>query len=66
MTDQQKLKVLIEHWVKHNSDHKASLDEWVEKAAAMGLNEVSETLKKSADLLEESVKVLKTAGDFIK
>lgn len=66
MSDQQKLKVLVDHWVKHNTDHKASLDEWATKAAEMGLVDVADGLKKSAALLEESVNVLKTTGEQIK
>lgn len=66
MSDKQKLKVLVEHWVKHNTDHKASLDEWCEKAAAMGLPEVSDILKKSSALMGDSINVLQTATDLIK
>ena len=36
MTDLQKLRVLLPHWVEHNAEHAAEFREWAERARAVG------------------------------
>jgi hypothetical protein len=36
MTDLQKLRVLLPHWIEHNAEHAAEFREWAERARAAG------------------------------
>jgi hypothetical protein len=36
MTDVQKLRVLLPHWIEHNAEHAAEFREWAERASAAG------------------------------
>jgi hypothetical protein len=36
MTDVQKLRVLLPHWIEHNAEHAAEFREWAERARAAG------------------------------
>lgn len=49
ISDLDKLKRLLEHWVEHNVGHAKTYTEWAEKADAMGKNELAGTLKEIAD-----------------
>ncbi|MBI5026088.1 MAG: ABC transporter ATP-binding protein [Nitrospirae bacterium] len=49
MTDLEKLKKLLEHWMQHNTEHAKTYTEWAGKAEAMGENELAKTLKEIAD-----------------
>jgi len=63
--DREKLKILINHWISHNTEHAQSLEEWIDKAGKMGLGQVAELLKDSSVLMRRSVDALeKAAGEF--
>ena len=36
MTDLQKLRVLLPHWIEHNAEHAAEFRAWAERARATG------------------------------
>jgi hypothetical protein len=36
MTDLQKLRILLPHWIEHNAEHAAEFREWAERARAAG------------------------------
>ena len=44
----QKLLKLLEHWVKHNTDHAVTYRNWAEKAKANGMSEVAQLLDDAA------------------
>ncbi len=46
MTELEKLKHLLLHWIEHNDAHLNTYNEWVLKADAMREKEISEILKK--------------------
>ncbi|MBI5665297.1 MAG: hypothetical protein HZC49_09500 [Nitrospirae bacterium] len=54
MTELEKLKHLLEHWIEHNDAHVKTYTEWAEKAGALGEKELAEILGKIA---EESKKL---------
>ncbi|MBI5674801.1 MAG: hypothetical protein HZC48_03080 [Nitrospirae bacterium] len=54
MTELEKLKHLIEHWIQHNEAHVKTYGEWAAKAEALGKSELAELLKK---IVEESKKL---------
>lgn len=54
MTELEKLKHLIEHWIEHNEAHAKTYGEWASKAEALGERELSDLLEK---IVEESGKL---------
>jgi hypothetical protein len=48
MTDQDKLRALLPHWIEHNDEHAAESRNWAEKARATGQEEVAEEIALAA------------------
>jgi hypothetical protein len=46
MTDLDKLRHLLKHWMEHNDTHVSTYEEWAQKAEAMGENDLSDILKR--------------------
>jgi hypothetical protein len=44
---QEKLKVLLDYWVEHNSEHEQELRDWADKVAPSH-DEVAQQLRKAA------------------
>ncbi len=53
MSETEKLVKRVEHWIKHNDEHKKTYLEWAEKALKMNLKEVSDYLRNVAKLTDE-------------
>ena len=49
MTELEKLKHLLEHWIEHNEAHVNTYREWASKAEALGKKELSAILKQIAE-----------------
>ena len=47
-TDEDKLRVLLPHWIEHNTEHAAEFRQWAEKARAAGLAEVGDEIALAA------------------
>ena len=47
-TDEEKLRVLLPHWMEHNDEHAAEFRAWAEKARAAGREEVAEEIETAA------------------
>lgn len=65
MTELEKLKHLLEHWIEHNEAHVKTYSEWVSKAESLGekklsniLREVVDESKKLDDLFKKAVEIL--------
>ncbi|MFA4915249.1 MAG: hypothetical protein WC560_01080 [Syntrophales bacterium] len=63
MNELEKLKVLLPHWMEHNSEHAESYREWAEKTSSLGKEELSKILfslsketRKLNELFEEALK----------
>jgi rubrerythrin len=54
MTDLEKLKHLLEHWIDHNDAHVKTYREWAVKAESLGEKELADILSRIA---EESKKL---------
>ncbi len=54
MTDLEKLKHLLEHWIEHNDDHVKIYNEWAGRAESLGKKELSGLL---TQITEESRKL---------
>ncbi|MBI4849751.1 MAG: hypothetical protein HY808_14470 [Nitrospirae bacterium] len=49
MTDLEKLKHLLEHWMEHNEAHVMTYSEWALKVDALGENEIAGILRQIVD-----------------
>ena len=63
--ERDKLKILLEHWVEHNNEHREEFAKWADKAKALGEAEVAGLMLKAAqemgnssDLLAQALKRL--------
>lgn len=48
MSDLERLKILIVHWIEHNREHAQTYKEWADKAEALKRKDVSLLLQKIA------------------
>jgi hypothetical protein len=53
MTDAEKLKTLLDHWIEHNAAHREEFERWGQRAREAGLEEVSREIAAAAGKLEE-------------
>ena len=44
---EEKLRILIDHWIEHNREHEEEFRDWAEKAASLS-SEVAEKLREAA------------------
>jgi len=49
MTDLEKLKHLLDHWMEHNDAHVKTYSEWADKAASMDRKDIAEILNQIID-----------------
>lgn len=49
MTELEKLKHLLEHWIEHNNDHVKTYEEWASKAGSLGQKELADILGRIAE-----------------
>ena len=48
MTDGDKVRALLPHWIEHNDEHAAEFRRWAEKVHAAGQEEVAEEIALAA------------------
>ncbi len=65
MTEIDKLKHLLKHWLDHNDAHIETYNEWASKAESLGekelsgiLNQIAEDSKKLNGLFDKALKIL--------
>ena len=61
MDEREKLKILLKHWIEHNTEHSEEFREWAEKAKAFGEGSVRDNIMKAAEQLEGANGFLTTA-----
>jgi predicted metallo-beta-lactamase superfamily hydrolase len=63
--DTAKLRVLLPHWIEHNSEHAAEFRSWAEKAGAAGahIQEAASLLENVNRALEAALKQLGESGE---
>ena len=54
MTELEKLRHLLKHWIEHNDTHVKTYTEWAEKAEALDRKDISDILKQ---IVQESNKL---------
>jgi hypothetical protein len=62
-TLQDKLRLLLPHWIEHNDEHAADFRNWAEKARAAGQQEVAEEIDTAAKELGWVNEALRAALD---
>lgn len=65
MTELEKLKHLLEHWIEHNDAHVKTYEEWASKAESFGKKELSDILKQIADASRDLEVLFKKAQGII-
>jgi|Deesub1362A_J573_1020465.scaffolds.fasta_scaffold00284_34 rubrerythrin len=66
MTDIEKLKHLLEHWIEHNKEHVRVYREWADRAEAVGRKELAGILRDIAMENERMEGLFKKALEDIK
>ncbi len=61
MTELEKLKHLIKHWMEHNDAHVKTYSEWASKAESLGKKELADILKQIAAETEKQEELFKKA-----
>ena len=49
MTELEKLKHLLQHWIEHNNAHVSTYDEWALRVDALGQQELADILTRIAE-----------------
>ncbi|MBI5409701.1 MAG: hypothetical protein HZA14_10085 [Nitrospirae bacterium] len=63
MTDLEKLKHLLEHWMEHNEAHVQTYGEWASKADSLGKGEIAVLLRQVIDESNKLKALLKKAAE---
>jgi hypothetical protein len=60
VTDQDKLRVMLGHWIEHNREHAAEFRRWVDRAgpAAEGLRAAAQGMEESSEHLARALQRL--------
>ena len=65
MNDQEKLPVLIHHWIEHNDSHRTEFEKWAQRAAELGLGVVADAIRVAAGSLEQASASLSSALEVL-
>ena len=65
MTDLEKLKHLLGHWMEHNDAHVKTYSEWAEKAEALDRKDISDILIQIIDESQNMNKLFEKAKEII-
>ncbi len=53
MSFDEKMGKILEHWLKHNTDHAGTYNEWAQKARDNGLEEIGKILDEASSMTLE-------------
>lgn len=65
ISDLEKLRILLPHWIEHNHSHAAEFGKWSEVAEKDGLPEVAQLINQAVSNLKEAGAALTEALDRI-
>ena len=63
MNDLEKLRVLLPHWIEHNSGHGKEFAKWAHLLHSAGDKDIADLLKKAEVSLQEADTALRKALD---
>ena len=65
MTDLEKLRVLLPHWIAHNEEHALEFLDWAGKASLAGHEEATQLIHRAAAEMQQANDALKLALDRV-
>jgi hypothetical protein len=65
MTDIEKLRVLLPHWMEHNKEHTAEFASWAEKLSLAGHEEIAQTIHCAAEKMQQANDTLQLALNLV-
>lgn len=65
MSDQEKLRVLLVHWVAHNREHAETFRQWARRAGQLGSREAASKLEAAVQEIDVVNNRLLTALDLL-
>ena len=65
MNDVEKLRVLLPHWMEHNTEHADEFRTWAERARAAGEDHLAEHITAAAEKMEAAKRDLETALEYL-
>jgi len=65
MNDQEKLRVLLVHWVEHNLEHAQEFRQWARRAEESGSEEAASKLEAAAQEMKVLNNSLQTALELL-
>ncbi len=63
--DREKLRILLDYWVKHNSEHGEEFREWAEKASSFGDKAIYDELMAAVEQMGKANIPLQKALDML-
>jgi hypothetical protein len=60
-SDEEKLRILLSHWMEHNSGHAVEFGEWAAKAKKLGLDDVHDAIIEAAQQIRKGNEFLQAA-----
>ena len=64
--DEDKLALLLDHWIQHNDGHAREFQQWGQRARELGRLTVSENIMRAAEQLNKANEFLLNASDQLK
>lgn len=61
-----RLGILLAHWIEHNDGHAREFREWGQRAEALGRSAVSEDIMRAAEQLNKANEFLLAASEKLK
>jgi len=63
MTDIEKLRALLPHWMEHNDEHAAEFERWAALAESAGHGKAADRIRSAAQQMAQSNRTLQEALD---
>lgn len=63
---EQKVVMLLEHWIRHNDDHAESYRDWSKKLADNRMDQIGDLITQAAQQTDEITRLFKQALDRLK
>jgi hypothetical protein len=63
VTELEKLRALLPHWMEHNDEHAAEYERWAQTAASAGQDKAAECIRSAAEQMAQAGLALQQALD---
>jgi inorganic pyrophosphatase len=65
MEEIDKLKTILQHWMRHNENHFEEYKKWAQIASSAGLGDVSKSILKALELIKRANEEFQKALNYI-